>query len=79
MPIKLYCDRCNDEVLEWNTVSRRAIIDFEGWQAEVMIRNPKMVWNDGILCENCLKFMLKLGCFSPKQSYLALEKREDSK
>ncbi len=74
MPIKLFCDRCNYEV-SINWVSKRAIIDFEGWQAEVMLRNPKGTWNDGILCEDCLKLMLKLGCFRPKNATDIQEQR----
>lgn len=74
MPIKYYCDRCEKEI-QWNTVSQRAIVDFQGWQAEVMLRNPKMAWNDGFLCEACLKLMLQLGCFSKKTGSVALSQK----
>ena len=65
MPYKMYCDRCGCET-EKNYVSKRAIIDWEGWQAEVMLRNPKGAWNGGILCESCLALLLHQGCVRPK-------------
>ena len=65
MPYKMFCDRCEKET-QTNCVSQRAIVDFEGWRAEVMLRNPKGVWNSGILCDGCLQLLLQLGCKRPK-------------
>lgn len=65
MPYKMYCDRCNREI-QANYVSSRAIIDWEGWKAEVMLCNPHGVWNGGALCENCLSLLLHQGCVRPK-------------
>lgn len=67
MPIKMYCDRCEQET-EKNYVSQRAIVEFEGWKAEVILQNPKGAWNSGILCERCLQLMLQLGCKRPKNA-----------
>ena len=66
MPYKMYCDRCGFET-ETNYVSKRAIVEFEGWHAEVMIRNPQGVWNDGFLCGSCLQLLLQQGCKRPKE------------
>lgn len=74
MPYKMYCDRCERET-QINYVSKRAIIDFEGWRAEVMLRNPKGAWNDGILCEGCLQLLLQLGCKRPKNETDRQEQR----
>lgn len=74
MPDKMFCDRCKWET-QTNYANKRAIIDFEGWQAEVMLRNPKGVWNDGILCEGCLHLMLQLGCKRPKNETDIQEQR----
>jgi hypothetical protein len=74
MPYKMYCDRCEKQT-DTNFVSQRAIIDFEGWKAEVMLCNPKHVWNDGILCGQCLQLMLQLGCKRPKNETDVQEQR----
>ncbi len=65
MPIRMFCDRCSHEV-SINWVSKRAIISFDGWKAEVMICNPQHGWNEGILCEDCLRDLITKGSLRPK-------------
>lgn len=65
MPYKMFCDRCGYETSE-NFVSNRAIISFDGWNAEIMLAHGG-AYNQGILCEDCLRILLAEGSLSPKQ------------
>ncbi len=65
MPLKMFCDRCEDETAI-NYASTRAILSLDGWKLEIMICNPQHVWNDGILCEECLRYLLRESPLRPK-------------
>ena len=65
MPHKMFCDRCCSETSE-NFVSNRAIISLEGWNAEIMLAHGG-AYNQGILCEDCLRRLLNEGSLCPKR------------
>ncbi len=66
MPYKMFCDECGYETSA-NYVSNRAIISWGEWKAEIILAHNG-AWNDGILCENCLRFkLLERGSLCPKR------------
>ena len=64
MPYKMFCDWCGLETSR-NFVSDRAIITFGDWKAEIILAHNG-AWNSGMLCQNCLHWLLKEGVVNAK-------------
>lgn len=67
MPVKLFCDRCHKET-PTNYVSDRAMLSLGDWTAEVTIAHNG-TFNDGILCEECLRKLLRDGLLMSRSEF----------
>jgi hypothetical protein len=65
MPLKMFCDRCEEETQE-NYVSNRGIVSLDGWKATIMLAQNGAS-NHGILCKTCLRYILSQGPISQEQ------------